>query len=160
MSHCTTFACSLIKVGALLGSIALTATAALAGSGPAQNLYVFPGIVDNNNNVGTVVNCFSFSPVQESLQLIFRDDTGTLVMNTSANINQFQTVTLVTRPTNVYGIGDQVLIATGPLVGVLGMTATSQNIVCTAHIVDAGATVPNGMELHGTRFNPISGTQE
>lgn len=164
MSHCTTFVRSLIKVAVLLGPIAVAgpATPALADSGPSQVLYIFPGATDNGGadrtGVATVVHCFSFSPTQESMQFVFRDWDGTIKGNLTLNINQFQTLSLATHLTTVYAA----FSASTALLnqGTLGITATSTNIVCTAQVIDASATVPNGIDLHGTRFNPIAGSQE
>lgn len=157
---------SLIKAAFLRGSIALAATPAapvLADSGPSQVLYIFPGVRDTGDNtttgIATVVLCFSFSPIQETLQFTVRDFGGRVAATATLGMTQFQTATIVTHQVNIY-VSDQVL-ATGSVgQGVLGITATSANIVCTAQVVDAGAAVPNGIDLHGTRFNPISGSQE
>ena len=43
--------------------------------------------------------------------------------------------------------------------GVIGVSATSSNRVCTAQVIDASARVPNGIDFHGAGFNPIAGTQ-
>jgi hypothetical protein len=165
MSRYTTFARSLIKTTAVLGPIALSATPvgpALAASGPFQVLYIFPGVTDNGatpfTGIGTAVHCFSFSSVQETIQYVVRNNVGTIAINTTQNINSFGTITAVTHPIAIYGGFE---IGTGQVQqGVLGISATSTNIVCTAQILDAGASAPNGIELHGTRFNPISGSQE
>ena len=163
MSRCTTFARSLIKTTILLASIASVAAPAFADSGPQQVLYIFPGATDSGSaadtGVATVFHCFSFSPVQETVQMVVRNFNGTILKNTTLAITQFQTLTVVTHATNLYPMTSELL--TGELDhGVLGISATSSNIVCTAQVVDASATVPNGIDLHGTRFNPISGTQE
>jgi hypothetical protein len=151
MSGCTTLARSLIKTVALLAPIALAAAPALAASGPFQALYIFPGVTDNGGTnftgIGTAVHCFSFSPVQETIQYVVRNNVGTIAINTTENINSFGTITAVTHPITIYG-------------GFERISATSTNIVCTAQVLDASASVPNGIELHGTRFNPISGSQE
>jgi hypothetical protein len=44
--------------------------------------------------------------------------------------------------------------------GVIGVSATNNNMVCTAQVLDASAAVPSGIDLHGIRLNPIQGTQE
>jgi hypothetical protein len=164
-SRCTTFARSLINTAVLLGPIALTATSAapaLADSGPSQGLYIFPGVTDsggaNFTGVATAVHCFSFSPVQETIQYVARKSDGTIVANTTQSIGSFGSLTMVTKGIAIYG---SISLQTGSIQqGVFGIAATSTNIVCTAQVMDAGATVPNGIELHGTRFNPISGSQE
>ena len=165
LSRDATFARSLIKTAVLLGPIALAAISAapaLAVSGPPQVIYLFPGVYDNGSadfsGIATAVHCFSFSPIQETIQYVVRNVDGTIAANKSEAINQFVTLTVETHGINIY---NAVSLATGSLQqGVIGITATSTNIVCTAHIIDAGAAVPNGIELHGTRFNPIAGTQE
>jgi hypothetical protein len=166
MSRCTTFARSLIKAGALLGSIALATTFAIpafAASGPQQVLYIFPGATDSGTAAGTgtasVVHCFSFSPGQEILQIVVRNFDGSVLQNVTIAISQFETLAVVTHATNLYAATS--ILLTGELThGVFGISATSSNIVCTAQVIDASATVPNGIDLHGARFNPISGSQE
>ncbi len=44
--------------------------------------------------------------------------------------------------------------------GFIGIQATSPAMVCTAHVLDAAATVPNGIDLHGVRYNAVAGSQE
>lgn len=165
--RCTTFAGSLIKTAAVLGSIALAATPvvpALAAPGaPTQVLYVFPGVRDDgggaSTGVATVVHCFSFSSTTESIGFIVRDNAGTVVANAEINIASFQTATAVTHVTDLYP-QDAVLNTGSVGRGVLGIAATSTNMVCTAQVIDAGAFVPNGIDLHGLRLNPLPGTQE
>lgn len=165
-SRCTAFARSLIKTAVLLGPIALAAShvaPALADSGPQQVLYIFPGVRDTGGNtatgVATVVHCFSFSPVQETIQYTVRDFNTAIVGNVSLSIAQFATKTVVTHLVAVYSIDFD--FDTGTVdQGAIGITASSTNIVCTAQVIDASATVPNGIDLHAIRFNPISGSQE
>jgi hypothetical protein len=164
MSRCATFALSLIKAAILVAPIALAAASALADSGPQQVLYIFPGATDDGGSAGagraTVVHCFSFSPTSETIQYVVRNWDGSIRANTTFAMSQFHTVTAVTHTTNLYA-GDVTFGANIILdQGVIGISATSSNIVCTAQVIDASATVPNGIELHGTRFNPISGSQE
>jgi hypothetical protein len=166
MSRYTSFARSLIKTAAFLGSIVLAATSAapaLAASGPSQVLYIFPGAFDNggttSTGVATIIHCFNFSPSTETIQYIVRNFSGTIVANVSSNINSFQTVTASTHANVLYA--SDVGLGTGVVnQGVVGIAATSQNIVCTAQVIDASAAVPNGIDLHPTRFNPIPGSQE
>ena len=163
MSRYISFARATLKTAIVVGSIALGISPAFADSGPQQVLYIFPGATDSGSaadtGVATVFHCFSFSPVQETVQMVVRNFNGTILKNTTLAITQFQTLTVVTHATNLYPMTSELL--TGELDhGVLGISATSSNIVCTAQIIDASATVPNGIDLHGTRFNPISGSQE
>jgi len=163
MSRYTTFTRSLIKTCALLAPISVTTAPAFADSGPQQVLYIFPGATDSGTAAGTgtasVVHCFSFSPVQETLQVVVRNFDGSVLKNTTIAINQFQTLAIVTHVANLYAATS--ILNTGELThGAFGISATSSNIVCTAQVIDASATVPNGIDLHGTRFNPIPGSQE
>jgi hypothetical protein len=163
LPRCTTFARSLI--GIVLGSIGLAASPAPAhaDSGPQQVLYLFPGVTDNGGNggsgVATAIHCFTFSPGSETMQFIVRRFDGTVVANSTLVVTQFHTYTIVTHINEVY-ISDLVLFTGTVAQGVVGISATSSNIVCTAQVIDASATVPNGIDLHGTRFNPIPGSQE
>jgi hypothetical protein len=164
-SRCITCVRSLITAGVLLAPIALAApltASALADSGPFQVLYIFPGVTDSGgptpDGVATAVHCFSFSPSEESIQYVVRNSQGALEATSTTDINQFQTLTVTTHSTNIYPASVVVTHAINQ--GVLGISATSTNIVCTAQVIDASATVPNGIDLHGARFNPISGSQE
>jgi hypothetical protein len=165
LPRCTIWVNSLIKAGFLLGPIALSApliAPALAASGPFQALYIFPGVTDSGgptaDGVATAVHCFSFSPSEEDIQYVVRNAQGTLEATLTTVINQFQTLTIATHATNIYAA--DLMITHAISEGVFGISATSTNIVCTAQVIDASATVPNGIDLHGARFNPISGSQE
>jgi hypothetical protein len=88
-----------------------------------------------------------------------RNNAGEIIKNTPINIPSFATITVATHPTNLFALDAS--FNTGKIdQGVFGLAATSNNIVCTAHIIDASATVPQGIDLHPIRFNPISGSQE
>jgi hypothetical protein len=166
MSRCARSFWSLIKTGIVLAPIALAAiphAPAFAVSGPYQVLYIFPGVRDTGTAAGTgvatTVVCFSFSPSTESIQYVVRNFGGTIAVNTTYPINSFQTVTASTHDAILYD--EDLYLSTGTIdQGVLGISATSTNVVCTAQVIDASASVPNGIDLHGTRFNPISGSQE
>jgi hypothetical protein len=129
---------SLIKAAVLLGPISLAANPpapALAVSGPYQVVYVFPGVRDTGGTsatgVATAVTCFSFSPIVESIQFIVRNSAGSVVVNTTYPINPFQTITVATHDTVLYN--EDLFLASGIIEqGVLGLSVTSTNIVCTA----------------------------
>ena len=109
-SRRTTFARSLIKAAAVLESIALAAPAApaLAASGPSQVLYIFPGVADDGGGTGTnlttVVHRFSFSLAQETFQFVVRNFDGSILKNTTFNMNRFQTVTVATHGVLLYTV--------------------------------------------------------
>jgi hypothetical protein len=158
MSRYTTFARSLIKTAAALGSIALAAPA--LADPPA--IYVFPFLRDDgspaNNGVATAVHCFNFGTAA-TLQFVVRNNVGTIISNVMQSANQFQTITVVTHTVEAFGSD---LALNSGLVdrGVLGIASNSSNIACTAGVLAANSTNPNGIVLHGLRLNPIPGTEE
>ena len=167
MSRCATFFCSLMKIGALPAAIALAAIPAApalaSASDPFRLLYLFPGVRDDgsaiNTGVATSIHCFSFSGTAETLQFIVRDFTGALRANLSVAIVSGGTRTASTHGTVLYS--EDLFLNSGQIQqGSVGVTATSANMVCTAHVLDASAAVPNGIDLHPIRFNPFPETDE
>lgn len=168
MSRCTVLFCSFIKTSVLLAATALTAVSTapvLAASGdPFQILYIFPGVFDNGGAAGvgvaTVVHCFNFSGTPEVIQYVAKDWNGTVKANLTYNVVDQQTATVTTHNTNLYT--EDLGLNTGAITqGALGIRATTTNIVCTAQVVDAAPdVVPNGIDLHPLRLNPMPGTDE
>ena len=95
----------------------------------------------------------------EKLQYVVLNFDGTTKANLTLNINPANTHTASTHDTNLYA--EDIFLSTGIVdQGILGVQSTSITITCTAQIVDAAATIPNGIDLHGTRDNPMPGTAE
>jgi hypothetical protein len=161
MFRCATLFCSLVKTGVLPGAIALAAIPAAPALADQFVLYVFAGVRDYggaSTGVATIAHCFNFG-ANAIVQFNVRNNFGTVVAAVPINISQFQTSTVVTHQTVLFP--EDLNLSTGIVdQGVLGIAATSPNIVCTAQVVDASAVVPNGIELHGLRLNPLPGTQE
>jgi len=163
----TTFRSSSFKA-ALLGFIAATTGAvtvpAYAGvNDPLQPVYVFPGARDNGGGAGTgvatSVHCTNFSGATEKLLYVVLNFDSSTKANLNLNIGQAQTRTASTHDTVLYA--EDLILNTGVVnQGVVGVSATNLNIVCTAQVLDASAATPNGINLHGIRFNPITGTAE
>jgi hypothetical protein len=166
MSRRTTFFRLLVKTGVLPAAIALAtapAAPAIAASGPLQLIYLIPGVRDDgaaiNLGLATSIHCFSFSGVAETVQYVVRDFDGTLKANLTLNVTSLSTRTASTHGTVLYN--EDLFLGTGLIdQGVVGILATTTSMVCTAHVIDASAGVPNGIDLHPMRFNPIPGVDE
>jgi hypothetical protein len=154
----------------LLGCVAAAAVAMPVGAhagvnDPLQIIYVFPGAVDNgganSSGVATSVHCTNIGPTTENLQYVALGFDGAPRVNGTLTVPSGNTRTGSTKATNLYS-DDLLLNFNGPVVlqqGVFVILATSINFHCTAMIVDAAASAPNGINLQALRFNPIPGTQ-
>ncbi len=125
-------------------------------------LYRYPGVLDNggaaNAGVATTFHCTNFSGVSETIRFVIRDFSAGVVANFSFTITHLTTRTLSTHLINLY-LGAN--LNTGAIAqGTAAIAATSTSIVCTAMVVDAASFSPQGIALHGIRFNPIPGSQE
>ncbi|HYU11796.1 MAG TPA: hypothetical protein VEK82_04415 [Stellaceae bacterium] len=155
--------CRLIVAAAAVAVI-LPAHPASPGVGdPLNTLYIFPGVRDSgeadNTGVATSIHCSNFSSVLEKIQYIVLNYDGHTKVNSIGNIGPAQTKTVSTHQTQLYF--EDVALNTGAIEqGVVGVSATNNNMVCTAQVLDASANVPRGIDLHGIRLNPIPGTQE
>ena len=79
--------------------------------------------------------------------------------NLNLNIGQDQTRTASTHDTVLYA--EDLILNTGVVnQGSAIVGATSVDIVCTAQVLDAAAATPNGIDLHGLRFNAVPSTAE
>jgi hypothetical protein len=130
---------------------------------PVESLYFFPGARDNGAGTGTgvatSVHCVNFSDATEKLQYVVFNFDSSIKANLNLNIGLHQTRTASTHDTVLYA--EDLILNTGVVnQGSVLVGGTSVNIVCTAQVVDASAAIPNGIDLHGLRFNPISSTAE
>jgi hypothetical protein len=132
--------------------------APLATGDPLKVLYRISGITDKAG-VATSFHCSSFSSVNETVSLVIRNFNGTVLANTSFSVAPSQTRTASTRGTNLYA--EDVLLNTGLVTqGLALIRATSIDIICSVVVVNATAALPQGIELHMVRSNPMAGTQE
>jgi hypothetical protein len=125
---------------------------------PLQAVYIFPGARDNGGGAGTgvatSVHCTNFSGATEKLLYVVLNFDSSTKANLNLNIGQAQTRTASTHDTVLYA--ENLILNTGVVnQGVIGISS-----VCTAQVLDASAATPNGIDLHGTRFNPIPANQE
>ena len=144
----------------------MIAVAALAFAMPAQAaigdpeviIYRVSGVVDDAaGGTASAVHCTNFSGVPETLRIVTRNQSGGLVTNNGFTINHLQTVIASTHDVTIY---TDTNLATGSFQGTAAIAATSINMTCTAMQVQSNITIPTGIALHMTRFNPIAGTQE
>lgn len=159
---------TLASKAVLLGLIGLmtamfTAESQAGLNDPFQFLYVFPGVRDdgqaNFRGVATVVHCTNMSPAVEKVRFLVWQYDATLLSDITIQVGTFQHRTISTHGVQVF-VSDNVLGSGAVDQGTFGVQSTSVNVVCTAQVVDATATVPNGINLHGVRFNPMAGTAE
>ena len=130
---------------------------------PLVQVYRFTGVRDNggaaSTGIATSFHCTNFSGVTESLRIQIRNFDGAVKKDATFNVAHNQTYTMSTKGTTLYS--EDAFLDTGVVdQGMARIWATSPSIVCTAQVIDAAATVPNGIDLHSIRFNPIAGTQE
>jgi hypothetical protein len=126
-------------------------------------IYRFPGVRDDGSGSGagvaTVFQCTNFSGVNETIRFVVREFNAGVVANSAFTIAHLNTLTASTHVTNP--LSNSVSLGTGAVVGgTVAIAATSTSLVCTAMILDASASGPEGIGLHGVRFNPAPFSQE
>jgi len=143
-----------------VAALAFTMPAQAAVGDPEVIIYRVSGMVDDGGGGGfaTSFHCTNFSGVPETLRIVLRPQGGTtIVTNQPFAINHLQTLILSTHHVTPYADTN---LATGAFQGTAAIAATSINMTCTAMQVQTNTTIPQGIALHMTRFNPIAGTQE
>jgi hypothetical protein len=141
------------------------AVAAVSGvtTDPMVGIYRFTGVRDTGGagltGTATSFHCTNFSGSTESLRIQIRQFTGVVVKDATYNIGHNVTYTMSTHDTAAFA--EDQFLATGLVnQGMARIWATSPMVVCTASSIDAAASVPYGLDLHGIRFNPLPGTEE
>src|SRR2546423_1424601 len=153
----------LALLGIAAAAVAVQVPAHAAVTDPVQLTYVFAGARDNGGGAGTgvatSVHCFNFSGATEKLQYVVFNFDSSIKANLNLNIGQDQTRTASTHDTVLYA--EDLILNTGVVnQGSAIVGATSVDIVCTAQVLDAAAATPNGIDLHGLRFNAVPSTAE
>ncbi len=141
------------------------ASAGRAVGDPQKLIYRIAGVRDSgdasNVGVATTIHCTNLSPVAETVRYVIRTAGGTVAANVSKTIDAGGTEAASTHFTAM--VDEDGVLAPGVSInpGSAAIFATSpQKVFCSAMIVDAAATVPQGIALHMVRFNPITNTQE
>jgi len=151
----------------IIAAVALSSVQAVPASAgindPEVIIYRVPGVRDNGGGIGvgvaTVFVCTNFSGAEEILRIVVRNANGAILQNSGGNIFHLATNTKSTHPTNLFSLS--AFLNTGAVnQGTAAIAATSLSIICTAMIVDAAATSPQGIALRMIRFNPVPGSQE
>ena len=131
---------------------------------PLQRLYRVSGVLDNGGGPeggqATSFHCTSGSTVDETLRIRVRDFNGAIVGDQSIKITPNRTRTLSTHFTRMF-FEDRTL-SPGEVIaqGSAEILATSIQVFCSAMIVDASTSSPQGIDLHLVRLNAIPGSQE
>ena len=141
---------------------AQSAGAPLAITDPLKLIYRVSGVADNgggaNAGVATAFHCTNFSQVTETISFVVRNFDGTKKADQSFALASLATGTASTHITALFVDGP---LATGLInQGSAQIQSTSLQVHCSAMIVDAAATVPQGIALHMVRINPASNSQE
>ena len=141
-------------------ALAFTVPAQAAVGDPEVIIYRISGVIDNNTGFATIFWCTNFSGVPETLRIVVRGPTSTLVANNPVTVNHLNTAALATRDVNLFT--GETNMNTGVIDpgGTAAIAATSVNITCTAAQIQHFTTGPISLPLHMTRFNPIPSTQE
>ena len=154
------------KMQSVLVSAALaTGMAAPASAGvndPEVIIYRFPGVLDDGGGtaagIATLFICTNFSGATETIRFVTRRTTTQIASNESFQLAHLVTIFAHTHITGSFP--PDAPLNTGSVKGTTAIAATSTNIICTAMVLDAASPKPDGIALHGIRFNPVPGSQE
>jgi len=120
-------------------------------------IYRASGVRDNggapDTGIATVFICSSYANAKENLKIKvfnFENRGGEQVVTFEPHGN----FVFSTKMTNLYPNGGIVKPTTIINPGQAVISATSNKITCTAMVIDASASVPNGIALQMTRFYP------
>ena len=132
---------------------------------PQKLIYRIAGIRDtgdaSNVGVATTIHCTNFGPVAETVRYLLKRANGDVVANVSKTIDAGGTEAASTHFTAM--VDEDGVLAPGVSInpGSAAIFATApQKVICSAMIVDAASTAPQGIALHMVRFNSITNTQE
>jgi hypothetical protein len=146
--------CSLLAAG-----FSFAATPAQAAS---ATIYVVSGVYDSgsgsNAGVATSFHCTNLDRAQNTVTVTVHDTIGAVAGGGPTTLSRRQSVTVSTHFTTLFA--DASLSSGQVTQGYAVIAATSSNLVCSEMIVDASASVPNGIALHMQRRTPLANTQE
>jgi hypothetical protein len=135
-----------------------------ATTDPLKVIYRISGLLDNGSTgktgVATAVVCTNFGNAREKMRFVVRNETGAVKAELFfIDFDPRISATVVTHPTALFTNVD--VLNTGAMSpGSMTIQSTSLLVHCSAMIVDAAATVPQGIELHMVRINPVTASQE
>jgi hypothetical protein len=136
-----------------------------AVGGPLKPIYRVSGVLNTSGaastGVATTFHCTNTGAVAETIRVTVRDYDGKIVGTPQTRtLSPSSTETMSTHQTSIFY--DPNSLAEGITVnqGSAYIVATSNKIICSAMIVDAAASVPQGVALHLVRYDPFPGSQE
>jgi hypothetical protein len=150
--------------GALLASLTIAASPATAGvNDPLQLIYFISGAFDSggaqNTGIATVIHCSNWSGTTQRFQFVVFSADGAVKSNMTVDVPHAGTRTAATKVNQTFVV-DRNLNTGAVSQGLVAVLATHKDATCTAQVLDASASLPQGMLLHGVRYNPIAATQE
>ena len=147
-------------------AIALATILPARAAFPALTLiYRVPGVIDSGSaidvGVATAVQCTNVSGVAITLRVVSVHLDGSVAGTATVTVANGHTVSLSTHFTNPYGNEVTAISAgIGINAGSIRILATRAAVFCNASVIDASATLPNGIDLHMVRYNAAPGTVE
>lgn len=144
--------------------LSATVPAQGATTDPLKVIYRVSGVRDSGSGAGvgvaTSFHCSNFGSVAEIIRIVVRHADGGIAASRTFQINSGSTFTASTHATNLFS--DNAFLAMGEAItqGLVTIQSTSLQVHCSAMIVDATASVPQGIALHMVRVNPVLNTQE
>lgn len=138
--------------------------APMATTDPEMMIYRVAGVVNSStttmSGAATSFMCYSNSAANEKVRIRILNWNGQLEGDIYYVIQSKRTLTFSTQLTAL--LAEDAVVAGGKVInqGTAAIIATSKEVYCSAMVVDAAATVPNGIALHMVRFNPAPGTVE
>jgi hypothetical protein len=159
----STLSSKALFLGIIAGSAAIPVQSYAAVGGALQVLYLYSGaantVAGDFQGSKIAVHCTSFSGVTETLQISVKDGGGTTRANPTINIASSGTLTIVIQ--KIFTLTEDLNLGVNvAMMGTLAVLATSVNISCTAEVLVGSTSTTQAYSVHGTRFNPISNTQE
>ena len=127
---------------------------------PEVVIYRASGVADNapGGATATSFSCTNFSGVPENIRVVVRKADATVAANQVNPVSHLNTIIYSTSDVTIF---TDVNLATGAFGGgTVAIAATSINVTCTGMLLQFNTQAPEGIQLHMTRFNPITGTQE
>jgi len=145
--------------GLLAAGLSFVATPAHAA---ASIVYMVSGVLDNGagDGVGTATafHCTNLAAAATTVTISIHNSTGAVVADDTRSVSRKQTDTWVTHGQNVFAA---ISLDTGAVFqGYAVISATNTNITCSAMIMSASSTEPQGIALHMQRRAPLPNTQE
>lgn len=154
-----------ITAGRLVVAAIAAATVFLAAapaSAASLIYYRVTGVLDvggSNSGIATSFICTNLAATEQTVQVAVYAGNGLLAASEAVNMASRTTVNFSTHAT--MALNDDVVLSTGGVSqGYATIASTNSALLCTAMMLDAGVSAPNGIALHMQRIYPLTQTQE